>query len=192
MSYHLQGVKWECAWCSSSTLTNHFISYGLPSFPFQGLLIPGPCLPCPGRQHLWVPPPVPYSQLALGPGSLHYCCLNHLRGLVFHPWCFPKSIVSPVSTKQHPVMFSSSSSSFFALKPIASFLNVISCLLSFSLDASIYFLFIKLKIGLQASLTYSRDEIAVYRLFTSLCFFCSLEALYSSWKFPSKGKVISL
>lgn len=82
---------------------------------------------------------------------------------------------------------------FFALKPIAFLLNVISSLPSFSLDASIYFLFIKLKIGLQASLIYSRDEIPVYRLSTSLCFSCSFEALYSSWKFPNnRGSNISI
>ena len=114
------------------------------------------------------PLPVPYSQLALGSGSLPRSCLNHVPVFVFHPWCFPINNI----VFQHP---HSSILSFFififALKPIAFLLNVISWLPSFSLDASIYFVFIKLKIGLQASLVYSLDEIPVYRLFISLFFF---------------------
>lgn len=137
----------------------------------------------PGR-----PLPFPYSQLALGPGSLPRSCLNHIPIFVFHPWCF---LINTI-VFQHP---QSSILSFFlfALKPVAFLLNVISWLPSFSLDASIYFVFIKLKIGLQASLVYSLDEIPVYRLFIPLCFFCSVEALNSSWKFPKdKGSNVSI
>lgn len=114
-----------------------------------------------------------------GPWVIVLCCLSHLPGLVFCPWRFPVLLLL-----QHPVIFFLP---LFAAKPIA-FLNVMFWLPSFSLDASVYFVSIRLKIDSQASLIFSRNWTPVYRLSISLGSFCSFETLYSSWKFPIRGK----
>lgn len=124
-----------------SSRTCHFLSKVCRAQAFV-LLTPPPCS-CTWEAPTW------HSQLALGPGWLSYKVSESPPHHGFSSLIFP--------SKLHYVFCSNWTTSFdfffsFALKPVAFLLNVISWLPSFSLAASIYFLFIKLKIGLQAAL----------------------------------------